>query len=536
MKRANYRAPRGHREVLIVPAPEALPQLCADNRALLATHDFMLLGRPVQDVRHDARRRLLSLPYSCAFGRQPRESEISPDAPIILTGHQPELYHPGVWLKNFLAGHLGEVVGGAAVNLNVDNDESHQLTIRAPIIDGSRVRVVEVPYLRPTHNLPFEELDASYLLDGVADALSERGVDEVLCESLNAHWQRLIGALHREKLPRVIACARHQAERAVGLDNKETQVSDIAQFPEFRRFVLDILSRLEAFHAAHNGGLATFRRVHHEKNAAQPVPDLARDGERREVPFWVWPTGGHRQRLWASTGGDVCRLFIDGDDEPFAELACRQLQDDAEEAIATLDAIEERGIKIRPRALTLTLFSRLFLSDVFIHGLGGAMYDKVTDEIARNYFGVEPPRLVMATGTALLPLGRQSVSGEDRRRLQHRLRDIRHNPERLMAKDVAACPEVRELVAGKRDLIAQRRATRTERSEAWRRVHDVNRQLSALLDGEPGATRGRLQRIEQKLADNAILRNREYTFALYPRDELVDFYRQATAVRPGGTS
>lgn len=536
MKRANYRAPRGHREALIVPAPEALPRLCADNRALLAAHDFTLLGRPVQKVRHEARRRLLSLPYCCAFGRQPRENEISPDAPIIITGHQPELYHPGVWLKNFLAGHLAEAVGGAAVSVNVDNDESHQLTIRAPIIDGHRVRVVEVPYLRPTHHLPFEELDASYLLDGVVEALHTQGVDQVLCDSLSVYWQRLTGALHRGALPRVIACARHQAERAVGLDNKETQVSDIARFPEFRRFVLDILSRIEAFHTAYNDGLAMFRRVHHEKNAAQPVPDLARDGERWEVPFWVWPTGGHRQRLWASAGGDVCRLFIDGGDRPFAELACRQLQGDAEETLAVLDTIEGRGIKIRPRALTLTLFARLFLSDVFIHGLGGAVYDKVTDEIARNYFGAELPQLVMATGTALLPLDRQGVSVEDRRRLQHRLRDIRHNPERLMAEGVAARPEVRQWVACKRDLIENRRPTRAQRSEDWRRLHDVNRQLSALLDGEPDATRSRLQRVERELADNAILRNREYPFALYPRDDLADFYRQATAVRPGGTS
>ena len=45
-----------------------------------------------------------------------------PDGPIFLAGHQPELFHPGVWFKNFALGTLARRHGAAAVNLVIDSD------------------------------------------------------------------------------------------------------------------------------------------------------------------------------------------------------------------------------------------------------------------------------------------------------------------------------------------------------------------------------------------------------------------------------
>lgn len=529
MNRTNYRAPREHRAALIVPERNRLPELCCANRELLAGYAFRVLGRPAQDVRRAARRALLALPATCLLGRPPTDDEIHADRPIILTGHQPELYHPGVWLKNFLAGHLARAVGGTPVNLNVDNDESHQLTIRAPVIRGDTVHVVEAAYLAPTGALPYEELDGTLLLDGVADRLREQGVAGSLCDAVAEYWQGLNAVRCRKALARVIACARHQLERRAGLDNMEAQVSDVAKLNEFRLLVLEVLTHLPRFHEAYNGGLATFRRVHHEKNAAQPMPDLVRDGPRWETPFWVWRTGTRRQRLWATLGDRDVLLFIDEEAQPFATIPRAALADGAAAAAAMLADQESRGIKVRPRALTLTLFARVFLGDVFIHGLGGAIYDKVTDEIVRTYFGVEPPQLVMATGTALLPLSCFNVRPDDRRRLLRRLRDVRYNADRLMSPAVAARAEVRDLVARKCDLI-RRRETASERAAAWRELHQVNARLATLIEGEPGATRRDLDVAAARLADNAVLKNREYPFVLHPREELIAFYREATAV------
>ncbi|NIA22516.1 MAG: hypothetical protein GWP05_11270 [Anaerolineaceae bacterium] len=373
MKRTNYRAPREHRVALIVPQPADLPQVVEANRELLATYDFQVLGHDVQSLRLAARRALLVIPYNCTLTACLRGSEVDPSSVIVLTGHQPELYHPGVWLKNFLAGHLVQAIGGVAINLNVDNDEAHHRTIKAPVIRDGRVQVVEAAYLQPTGGLPYEELGEGLLTEGVADELRQLGVAEPLCEAVEDYWYRLDGARGRGSYARVVTCARHQLERQAGLDNLEALVSDMAGLPQYRCFMLDLLLNLQRFHEAHNGGLRMFRQVHHERNPAQPVPDLVREGPRREMPFWVWPSGQRRQRLWAERRGERFLLFIDGQDEPFVQLERGQLADDCRAAIDLLDEAEARGVKVRPRALTLTLFARVFLGDLFIHGLGGAI-------------------------------------------------------------------------------------------------------------------------------------------------------------------
>ncbi len=531
MKRANYRVPREHRQALIVPSPAELPGVIRRNRQLLAGYEFEVLGRDVQSLRRSARRRFLAIPYHCTKRLDPYAREPDPAAPIILTGHQPELYHPGVWLKNFLAGHLATAVGGVAVNLNVDTDEAHQVTIKAPVLEKGQGRVVEAAYLEPTGGLPYEELRASHLKRDPVAELRRQGVSPALCDAAEQYWRGIgLSRCQEEGYARTVTCARHRLERRYGLENLEALVSDVARSEEYRVFILDILANVERFHACHNGSLAVFRTVHHEKNAAQPVPDLGREARRWELPFWVWRAGRRRQRLWCDDVGPSLRLFMDGQEQPFAEIARRQLAAGGEAAAKTLAAIEDGGIRIRPRALTLTLFARVFVGDLFVHGLGGAIYDKVTEEIVRTYYGVEPPEAVMATGTMWLPVESYDVTQADRDVLLRRLRDLRHNPERLLPPSVLSRPAVRSLVQEKQLLLSSRGATKHERSDRWRRLREVNNQLAAIHEGEPAATRQRLGVVTDQLAQNAILRHREYSFILHPRDELVEFYRAVTAV------
>ena len=60
--------------------------------------------------------------------------------------------------------------------------------------------------------------------------------------------------------------------------------------------------------------------------------------------------------------------------------------------------------KVRTRALTTTLFARLFLGDLFIHGIGGAKYDELGDEVARGFLGAPPPPFLTLSLTLWLGL------------------------------------------------------------------------------------------------------------------------------------
>ncbi len=68
--------------------------------------------------------------------------------------------------------------------------------------------------------------------------------------------------------------------------------------------------------------------------------------------------------------------------------------------------LEARGIKVRSRALTTTLYARLFLADLFVHGIGGGKYDELTDELIQGFFECEPPIYLVFSATRWLPLPR----------------------------------------------------------------------------------------------------------------------------------
>src|SRR5258705_10713563 len=81
----------------------------------------------------------------------------------------------------------------------------------------------------------------------------------------------------------------------------------------------------------------------------------------------------------------------------------------ADEAAAHLTQwLRRNALRLSPRALTLTMFLRLFVVDQFVHGIGGGQYDQVTDRIIASHFQLAAPRFAVASGTMYLPeaLGR----------------------------------------------------------------------------------------------------------------------------------
>ena len=54
------------------------------------------------------------------------------DRPIIATGHQTELYHPGVWVKNAAIAAAAERIGASAFHFAVDMDAPKHLVYRWP--------------------------------------------------------------------------------------------------------------------------------------------------------------------------------------------------------------------------------------------------------------------------------------------------------------------------------------------------------------------------------------------------------------------
>ena len=85
---------------------------------------------------------------------------------------------------------------------------------------------------------------------------------------------------------------------------------------------------------------------------------------------------------------------------------------DGDDAVADWMQLAIDGVLLRPRALITTMFARLVISDLFMHGIwDGGKYDQMTDAIIREILRYTAPPMVVATATLRLPLAEQLQLG-----------------------------------------------------------------------------------------------------------------------------
>src|SRR5580698_4826750 len=100
-----FRVPREDRSLFAVPELSRAPRLVDENRERFRTSACSLHGRSLADLRSTAKRDVLSLARSFTSSLVGAELPAPEFDSLIVGGHQPELFHVGVWAKNFtLAG------------------------------------------------------------------------------------------------------------------------------------------------------------------------------------------------------------------------------------------------------------------------------------------------------------------------------------------------------------------------------------------------------------------------------------------------
>ena len=75
---------------------------------------------------------------------------------ILLAGHQPQLFHVGVWFKNFVLARLARDERAVAVNLVIDSDTLKEASLRIPGGTVAEPIAAPVPFDAATAELPFE--------------------------------------------------------------------------------------------------------------------------------------------------------------------------------------------------------------------------------------------------------------------------------------------------------------------------------------------------------------------------------------------
>jgi hypothetical protein len=511
---------------------EAGAVLAANRRRLHAHADGRaLLGVSWSEARRQARESAVEAALDYLHENPKADSRKPSVETLLVAGHQPELFHPGVWAKNFALCGLARAHGGTALNLVVDNDTVKTTALRLPTppeCEGDRPHVRSVLFDRWTGETPFEERQ-----------IADRSFFDTFAERAGAflrgwHYEPMLPAFWTEVrrqaertsiLGECFAAARRTFERAWGGDNLEVPLSAVCRNEPFAWFAGDMLTHLPRFHSLYNSSVADYRRRHGIRSRNHPVPNLAVDGDWLEAPLWGWRAGAARRgRLFARTRADHIELRIG--DESHLRLGV-----DRRALVHDWRALEAQGFRLRSRALTTTLYARLFLADLFLHGIGGGKYDELTDELIRRYYECEPPDYLVLSATRWLPLPRAAVSTDDRRRLIRELRDVHYNPQRHL-DEATARDNLVELATRKQAWIERQPASAAERRERFRVLRALTDELRRPLGEREEQLRRELALCERHLRANAVLQRRDYSFCLFPADSLRSFCTQFLAGMP----
>src|SRR5262249_5959642 len=109
------RAPSTNGGTLIDPPLSAVRELVDANVALAAQYDYDVQGRSLSDLAREARSQLVAAAWSYTRTyRDVPQPVVEPGTRVLLAGHQPQLFHPGVWFKNFALSHIAARQGAVA--------------------------------------------------------------------------------------------------------------------------------------------------------------------------------------------------------------------------------------------------------------------------------------------------------------------------------------------------------------------------------------------------------------------------------------
>jgi hypothetical protein len=528
LEHRRLRAPQENGGILVDPPLDRVASWVEENLARREGYRYDFQGRSLSDLARESRRQLLleAWRYSSAY-RDAGPCPTGDCALIFLAGHQPQLFHAGVWLKNFALDAMAREHGAVAVNLLIDSDTVKGT--RLPIPGGSVVRphVATIPLDRAGPRVPYEQrriLDRGLFGDFGRRVCAELAplVPDPLLET---YWPMAVERMRQtDNLGACLAQSRHQLEAQWGLTTYEIPQSRVCSMEPHRWFMAHLLAWLPRLWRIYNEVVNQYRRINRIRSQAHPVPNLVRDDPWLEAPFWIWSVDApRRRRLFARQRGHETVL---SDRHGQAIVLPLSPDADARRAVERLRELAQRGVRIRPRALLTTLWARLVLGDLFVHGIGGAKYDQLTDALISRFFRLQPPAFVVVSATLHLPVGPRRSAVEDARAIQRQLRELTYHPERYANGAVTVSASGSKTVA---DLIAAKAhwiRTAPTRENARTRCRQIRR-INEMLQPYVAALRGRLldecRRAAEALKAEAVLSCREYAFCLFPEKTLREF-------------
>ncbi|MDN3515747.1 MAG: hypothetical protein NG747_15285 [Candidatus Brocadia sp.] len=571
MKDITYIVPKNNKEVFVDPAIHRIPEMILANKHTINRYTVEINGVPLPVLREKTRKELLRMavrytdgiqsliqkdrPGSCRYMRNsnqedvsrhrvpetlsmkglPLDSEAIRNIPIIQTGHEPVFYYPGVWIKNHLAHYLATKMGGIGVNMIVDNDACKMGFMHMPVLSEIPANIRKVALVEGLDNVAYEDVAFDHVetilrfREEIITLFKKNVSDETikttmeLMQSTFENFMNCVAGCYQmgcTDMVGLLSTARRSLETSFCLDNLEIPVSWMCDTDGFCQFLLHLFYNAERFAHIYNEKLAEYRAIHKIRSKANPLPELKTEGNAVELPFWVWKAGEQRKRCYLRKEGES--LGITDGAEVFLTL---KKGDGFPVQGAKLRELRHARVKLRPRAITATMFSRLFFSDLFIHGIGGAKYDTITDEIIREFFGIDPPSFATISTTLFLPLETFDVNTGTLHALHYELKDMNYNPERYASEELLRDEGFIGRMKEKQRLLEMMAVCNgEEKSRYFHRIGELNKLNLLRLEVEMEKKKKEIEEANNKLAYNEVVQFREYAVAIYPMKVLEEYF------------
>ncbi|MEM7312350.1 MAG: hypothetical protein AAF497_04280 [Planctomycetota bacterium] len=521
------RAPFASGQSLVDPEVSSVGQLIAENRTGWNQATTELFGQPLRHLAIEARAELIE--KATAYTGQYRDVEnyeADGNCQLILSGHQPQLFHAGVWFKNFLIHRLAMEQKAISINLVIDNDLCRSPSLRVPTGTAQNPSSEAIAYDATVSPIPYEERtiqDENLFSDfgqRAADSIGELVHDPIIKEL----WPLATAVAKRtNNLGECLSQARHGLEATWGLRTLELPLGAAVESDAFRLFAAQVLLHIDDFGKAYNDRIEEYRRVNKIRSHSHPVPLLSRpsgpQGDWFEAPFWIWNSEQpERRAVEVQLHGNHFIIRPAGtSNELRLDIHSSSSVQDVTAAFAKL---REQGWKLRPRALMTTMYARLFLSDLFVHGIGGAKYDQLTDALVGDWFSMAPPAFLTATATLKLPIARAPIEQDDVRQIEGLIRELHYHPD-CSEPDVVHIDveKFEELVNQKKKLLRAIPPKRQKKN--WNNeIQSLNEQLREYVSRSIETLAKERERLVSELRRDSLLSSREISFCLFPRKSL----------------
>ena len=404
---------------------------------------------------------------------------------IIGTGHQPLLWHPGILAKDIVACAMAGHLRAQALHVVVDHDTLDWLDLEVPVAAGQRLQVVRIVLAALKPNVPAccQPPVPVRTIEIAIDAAATRWGDRLLVnlDPIRSAFDRPgIWSNAAEQITAALCRLRQQVTAPLPV----VFASQLVQTERFGQLVDQM--RAQAVHCVRCYNDAA------EAHRAAGIAPLQVLPDQVELPLWAVGWRKPRHRVYAQVAGGATSL---------------RLKDGR--------SVGAAGLTLAPRALLLTGLLRSGYCDLFIHGRGGALYDRVTEAWWGNWLQSElAPRATVSADLPMafdLPVATAGQLAQASWWAHH----LRHNLDRALDLDGPGVQRKRILLSHMDD-----DRDRARRARAFARIHQVNDELARHHPEPLADAAARLRDARTGVANLAAARKRDWCFALYRPTQL----------------